>query len=74
MSTTAFGRPVVPLEKGMRATVSKRDSGVEPGVDLASAGGDASNEEKGMAVLSGGPGPTRISLVPWVGHFRLRCT
>ena len=54
----------MPLEKGMRATVSKRDSGVEPGVDKASAGGDASIEEKGMAVLSGGPGPTRISLVP----------
>ena len=54
----------MPLEKGMRATVSKRDSVVEPGVDSASAGGDVSIEEKGMAVLSGGPGPTRISLVP----------
>ena len=54
----------MPLEKGMRATVSKRDSGVEPGVDSASAGGDVSIEEKGMAVLSGAPGPTRISLVP----------
>ena len=64
----------MPLEKGMRATVSKRDSVVEPGVDSALAGGDASIEVKGMAVLSGGPGPTRISLVPWFGHFRLRCT
>ena len=62
---TAFGRPVVPLEKGMRATVSKRFAGVEPVVKPSSAGGEASMEDKGIAELFGGPGPTRISLVPW---------
>ena len=55
----------MPLEKGMRATVSKRDAGVEPVVKPSSAGGEASMEDKGIAELFGGPGPTRISFVPW---------
>ena len=61
---TAFGRPVVPLEKGMRATVSR----CEPGMELvrpSSAGLEASREDKGIAELFGDPGPTRINFVPW---------
>ena len=53
----------MPLENGMRATVSKREE--EPVVKFASAGGEASMEEKGMAELFGGTGPTRINFVPW---------
>ena len=56
----------MPLENGMRATVSKREEGEEePVVKFASAGGEASMEEKGMAELFGGTGPTRINFVPW---------
>ena len=64
-SVTAFGRPVVPLEKGMRATVSKREEWVELVFKPSSAGEEASMEEKGIAELFGGPGPTRINFVPW---------
>ena len=55
----------MPLEKGMRATVSKRFACVEPFVRPSSAGGEASMEDKGIAELFGGPGPTKISFVPW---------
>ena len=50
----------------MRATVSKREEGVmELVFNPSSAGEEASMEEKGIAELFGGPGPTRINLVPW---------
>ena len=56
----------MPLENGMRAMVSKREEAEEePAVKSASAGGEASMEEKGMAELFGGTGPTRINFVPW---------
>ena len=55
----------MPLEKGMRATVSKRFGGVELAVRPSSAGEEASMEDKGIAELFGGPGPTKISFVSW---------
>ena len=54
----------MPLEKGMRATVSRWEAGVEP-VKPSSAGSEVSKEEKGIAELFGGPGPTRINFDPW---------
>ena len=54
----------MPLEKGMRATVSRCEAGMEL-VRPSSAGLEASREDKGIAELFGDPGPTRINFVPW---------